>query len=64
MKKQFWITVRQFMLYLCLSQGLMVIGMIPIVISAIQKGMDKETMMEYTSNSNTVKDCSRLLIIY
>jgi hypothetical protein len=56
MKKQFWITVRQFRLYLCLSQGLMVIGMIPIVISAIQKGMDKETMMDYTSNSNTLKD--------
>ena len=33
MKKQFWITVRHFMLYRCLSQGLMVIGMIPIVIS-------------------------------
>lgn len=43
------------MLYLCLSQGLMVIGMIPIVISAIQKGMDKEAMMEYASSSNTVK---------
>lgn len=59
------------MLYLCLSQGLMVIGMIPIVISAIQKGMDKEAVMEYASSSNGVAAISshalissRLLIIY
>ena len=40
MKKQFWITVKQFLLYLLLSQGIMILGLVTVAIQASSMGIN------------------------
>lgn len=49
--KQFWITFKQFMLYLLLSQGIMVVGGIVALIRGGMKGVEKDAMMDYMFSS-------------
>lgn len=51
MKKQFWIMVKQFLLYLLLDQGVVLVLMIPLFIYAIAKGYGKEAMEEHLTSS-------------
>lgn len=51
MKKQFWIMVKQFLLYLLLNQGLALVLAIPLMIYAARKGYTREAMQEYTTTS-------------
>ena len=55
MRKQFWITAKQFLLYLLLSQGIMALGMIIVMIIAMPKGLDEDAMMEFVANSAFAK---------
>ena len=52
MKKQFWIMVRQFLLYLLLDQGLALPLMIPLVIYGVIKGYKGEAMQELLTTSS------------
>jgi len=54
MRKQFWITAKQFLLYLLLSQGIMALGFIFAIVTG-PKGLDEEAMMEYVFNSGIAK---------
>ena len=54
MRKQFWITAKQFMLYLLLSQGILVLGLF-FAIATGPKGLDEEAMMEYAFSSSISK---------
>lgn len=49
--KQFWITFKQFMLYLLLSQGIMIVGGVVALISGGTKGLEKDAMMDYLYSS-------------
>ena len=49
--RQFWITFKQFVLYLLLSQGIMVVGGIVAVIRGGMNGVEKDAMMEYMLSS-------------
>lgn len=49
--KQFWITFKQFMLYLLLSQGIMVVGAMVALIRGGMKGVEKGAMMDYMFSS-------------
>ena len=49
--KQFWITFKQFMLYLLLSQGIMGVGGAVAFISGGMKGLEKDAMMDYLYSS-------------
>lgn len=42
MKKHFWITVKQFLLFLLLSQGIMALGIIVVFIQAFAAGVEKK----------------------
>ena len=52
MKKQFWIMVKQFLLYLLLDQGVALPLMIPLVIYGVIKGYKGEAMQELLMTSN------------
>ena len=52
MKKQFWIMVKQFLLYLLLDQGVALVLMIPLVIYAAIKGYKGEAMEDYLTTSS------------
>ena len=52
MKKQFWIMVKQFLLYLLLDQGVALVLMIPLVIYAAIKGYKGEVMEDYLTTSS------------
>ena len=52
MKKQFWIMVKQFLLYLLLDQGVAIPLMIPLVIYGVIKGYKGEAMQELLMTSN------------
>ena len=54
MRKQFWITAKQFLLYLLLSQGIMALGLI-FAMATAPKGLDEDTMMEFAANSGIAK---------
>ena len=54
MRKQFWITARQFLLYLLLSQGIMALGLI-FAMEIAPKGLDDDAMMEFAANSGIAK---------
>ena len=54
MRKQFWITAKQFLLYLLLSQGILVLGLF-FALATGPKGLDKEAMMECAFNSSITK---------
>ena len=49
--RQFWITLKQFILYLLLSQGIMVVGGIVAVIRGGMNGVEKDVMMDYVFSS-------------
>ena len=51
MNKQFWITFKQFMLYLLLSQGIMVAGAIATVIKGGMNGIKGDALMDYIFSS-------------
>ena len=51
MKKQFWIMVKQFLLYLFLDQGVALLLMIPMIVYAIVKKVPKEGMEEFLTTS-------------
>jgi len=51
MNKQFWITFKQFLLFLFLSQGFMVCGMVAALIRAHLKGLSNDAMMDYAISS-------------
>ena len=52
MKKQFWIMVKQFLLYLLLDQGVALPLMIPLVIYDVIKGYKGEAMQELLTTSS------------
>ncbi|MBR4897693.1 MAG: CPBP family intramembrane metalloprotease [Prevotella sp.] len=52
MKKQFWIMVKQFLLYLLLDQGVALPLMIPVVIYGVIKGYKGEVMQELLTTSS------------
>ena len=52
MKKQFWIMVKQFLLYLLLDQGVALPLMIPLVIYGVIKGYKGEAMQELLMTSS------------
>ena len=52
MKKQFWIMVKQFLLYLLLDQGVVLPLMIPLVIYGAIKGYKGEAMQELLTTSS------------
>ena len=52
MKKQFWIMVKQFLLYLLLDQGVAVILMIPLVIYGAIQGYKGEAMRDFLTTSS------------
>ena len=52
MKKQFWIMVKQFLLYLLLDQGVALPLMIPLVIYGVIKGYKGEAMQELLTTSS------------
>ena len=56
MKKQFLITVKQFLLYLLLSQGIMALGIIIVFIQASSAGVErnKEALLKFASESDIV----------
>ena len=54
MRKQFWITAKQFLLYLLLSQGIMALGLI-FAMATAPKGLDEDAMMEFAFNSSITK---------
>lgn len=56
MKKQFWITVKQFLLFLLLSQGIMALGIIIVFIQAFAAGVEKneEALLEFAFESDIV----------
>ena len=49
--RQFWITFKQFMLYLLLSQGIMVVGGIVAAFRGDMNGVEKDAMMDYIFSS-------------
>ena len=49
--RQFWITFKQFMLYLLLSLGIMLAGAIATVIKGGMNGVEKDAMMDYIFSS-------------
>ena len=51
MNKQFWITFKQFMLYLLLSQGIMAAGAIATVIKGGMNGIKGDALMDYIFSS-------------
>ena len=53
MKKQFWITVKQFLLYLILSQGIMTLGIIIVAIKSVSIGIEKnqEAISKFVSET-------------
>ena len=51
MNKQIWITFKQFMLYLLLSQGIMTVGAIATVIKGGKNGIKGDALMEYMFSS-------------
>jgi len=51
MKKQLWITVKQFLLFVFLSQGIMGMGMIAACFNAELKGLDQDAVLESALNS-------------
>lgn len=53
MKKQLWIMVKQFLLYLFLDQVLLGLYIIAIVIAAIAKGVRPESVLETIESSNS-----------
>ncbi len=52
MKKQLGIMIKQFLLFLLLSQGIMAIGMIAALIGADSKGLGGDAMFEYALSSS------------
>lgn len=59
MRKQFWITAKQFLLYLLLSQGIMALGLI-FAMATAPKGLDEDAMMEFAANTSIAK-CATVL---
>ena len=53
MRKQFWITVKQFLLYLILSQGIMTLGIIIVAIKSVSMGIEKnqEAISKFVSET-------------
>ena len=53
MKKQFWITIKQFLLYLILSQGIMTLGIIIVAIKSVSIGIEKnqEAISKFVSET-------------
>lgn len=51
MNRQFWIMVKQFLLFLLLSQGIMAIGMVAALSDPIQEGLEEEAAMEQAMGS-------------
>jgi membrane protease YdiL (CAAX protease family) len=53
MKKQFWITIKQFLLYLILSQGIMTLGIIILAIKSVSIGIEKnqEAISKFVSET-------------
>ena len=51
MKKQFWIMVKQFLLYLFLDQGVALVMMFPLMFYAYIKGYKGEAALEYITAS-------------
>ena len=49
--KQFWITFKQFVLYLLLSQGIMIVGGIVAALRGGMNGVEKDAMMDYIFSS-------------
>ena len=49
--RQFWITFKQFVLYLLLSQGIMTVGALVTAIRGGINGVEKDAMMEYMFSS-------------
>lgn len=60
MNKQFWITFKQFMLFLLLSQGMLGLGMVAALISGASKGLEKDEMVDYALTSR-ITICSMIL---
>ena len=54
MRKQFWIMVKQLLLYLLLDQGIAAVLLIPFVIYAKRNGYDDEALDDYLTNSSGV----------
>ena len=53
MRKQFWITVKQLLLYLILSQGIMTLGIIIVAIKSVSIGIEKnqEAISKFVSET-------------
>lgn len=54
MKKQLWITVKQFLLFLLLSQGIMGLGLVATMVQAISVGTEKnkEAIVKFATESS------------
>lgn len=57
MKKELFITVKQFLLYLLLTQGVMILGLVTVVMLSISMGIDKdqEALAKFTSEASIAK---------
>ena len=51
MNKQFWITIKQFLLFLFLSQGIMIIGVVATAIRGYMNGVKSDAMLDYVFES-------------